>query len=204
MRAVVRRSVLLAAAAFTLVACGGGGGAGKAEGDVVMGRADAPVTVVEYASVTCGHCAAWNEEVFPEFKKKYVDTGQVKYVFREFPTAPQQISTAGFLVARCAGDDKYFQVVDALMRTQSVLQQTGDARAWLLQTAQSAGLTEERFNQCVGDEKALAAFNGRVEKAVKDGISVTPTFLVDGEKVEGAQSMAQLDALIQPKLKGGK
>jgi len=203
MRAVVRRSVILAAAALALAACGGKGSK-QAEGDMVMGRADAPVTVVEYASVTCGHCAAWNEEVFPEFKKKYVDTGKVRYVFREFLTPPQEVAAAGFLVARCAGDDKYFQVVDAIMRSQREMYESGDARGTLLRVAQSAGMTEDQFNKCVTDEAALKDLNARVEKGMKDGISSTPTFVIDGKQLVGAQPMAELDAAIQPKLAGKK
>src|SRR5688572_8278560 len=116
MRPVTRRLALtLAAAAALLAACGqGGGDAQVASDDMVMGKADAPVTVIEYASVTCSHCANFNATVFPAFKAKYVDTGQVKYVLREFLTPPVPIAAAGFLIARCAGPDKYFGVVDAI------------------------------------------------------------------------------------------
>ncbi|HYE41751.1 MAG TPA: DsbA family protein [Caulobacteraceae bacterium] len=196
---IARRTMILAAAAsaaLALAACGGAkDGAASAEGDMSMGRADAPVTVVEYASVTCSHCAAWNEEVFPAFKAKYIDTGQVRYVFREFPTAPAQVAAAGFLVARCAGDDKYFQVVDAIMRGQRAIFE-GDARGVLLRTAQSAGMTEEQFNACVTDEKALQALNKRVEAGVKAGVQSTPSFVVNGKMYEGAQPLAALDAAI--------
>ena len=196
---IARRTMILAAAAsaaLALAACTGGkDGQAAAEGDMSMGKADAPVTVVEYASVTCTHCAAWNEEVFPAFKAKYIDTGQVRYVFREFPTAPAQIAAAGCLVARCAGDDKYFQVVDAIMRGQREMFE-GDARGVLLRTAQSAGMTEEQFNACVTDEKALQALNKRVEVAVKAGVQSTPSFVINGKMYEGAQPLAQLDAAI--------
>ena len=116
-----RRAALTAAALAamaTVAGCTAKSG-GEAKGDMALGAgADAKVTVVEYASVTCGHCAVWNEEVWPEFKTKYVDTKKVRYVFREFPTPPQDIAVAGFLIARCAGEDKYFDVMHDIMASQ--------------------------------------------------------------------------------------
>ncbi len=197
-----RRLVLAAAAALTLAACNKGGGAGgAAEGEMSLGKADAPVTVIEYASVTCSHCAAWNEEVFPEFKKKYVDTGQVRYVFREFLTPPENVAAAGFLLARCAGDDKYFQIVDTVMRSQQEMART-QPREVLLRIARSAGMSEEQFTTCLEDEAATEALQSRVERYVRDEqIASTPTFVIGGQKHVGAQSMAKLDAAIQPLLK---
>lgn len=196
---IARRTMILGAAvsaAMALAACNNGKSeGGAAEGDMTLGNANAPVTVVEYASVTCTHCAAWNEEVFPAFKQKYIDTGQVKYVFREFPTAPAQVAAAGFLVARCAGEDKYFQVVDAIMRAQDQIF-AGDARGVLLRTAQSAGMTEQQFNACVTDEKALEQLNKRAEAAVEAGIQSTPSFVIGGKVLEGAQPLSALDAAI--------
>src|SRR5690606_7904485 len=91
-----------------------GSGAWAADGDMAIGPAKAKVTVIEYASVTCSHCADWSTNVFPAFKQKFVDTGRVRFVLRELPTQPPELATAGFLVARCAGPAKYFTVVDAL------------------------------------------------------------------------------------------
>lgn len=180
-----RRKALIAGAlsvaALTLAACNGGGGsaAAPAEGEMTMGSADAPVTVVEYASVTCGHCAAWNEQVWPEFKRRYIDTGRVRYVFREFPTPPQEIAVAGFLLARCAGEDRYFAVVDSIMRNQQAV--IGNPRQELLNIARTAGMNEEQFNQCVTDQAAVDALNARVQAAINAGVSGTPYFLVNGE-----------------------
>lgn len=203
MRAIARRTVILAAmaaAALTLAACGDKG-AGKAEGDMSLGDPNAKVKVIEYASVTCSHCAAWNEEVFPAFKAKYIDTGKVHYTFREFPTAPMPVAAAGFLLARCAGEDKYFEVVDAIMRSQQEMFESRDPRGTLLRVAQSVGMNEAEFEKCVSDEAALKEFTARTDAAIKAGIDSTPTFVIDGEKFVGAQSMAQLDAAIGPKLK---
>ena len=209
MRVVNRRFALISvvgAAALALAACGGGD-AGSAEGDMTLGAAeDAAVTVVEYASVTCSHCAAWNQAVWPEFKAKYVDTNQVRYVFRELPTPPIDVATAGFLIARCAAADgdveRYFTVVDAIMRAQDEIF-AGQGRAVLLRTAQAAGMNEAAFNACVTDEDAVLAMEGRVRQAQQMGVTGTPAFFVNGERVSDS-TLAGLSAAIDPLLAGGE
>ena len=198
MRLFDRRLVLALGLALSLTACNKGGATAASSDDMTLGNPDAKVTVVEYASASCSHCAKWNEEVFPAFKAKYVDTGRVHYVFREFLTPPIELASAAFLMARCAGKDKYFNVVDAVFRAQPVMYQTGDYRGELLRIANSAGMSEAEFTQCIRDDEALKALNDRVEKAVKDDkISGTPTFIVNGKKVgDGEMSMEQLDAAI--------
>jgi protein-disulfide isomerase len=195
--ASIRRSLAIAVAAtLALAACNKSGGAVSAD-DMSMGNAGAKVTVSEYASASCPHCARFNNEVFPEFKKKYIDTGKVRYVFHEFLTPPVQFAAAGFLTARCAGADKYFSVLDAIYRDQENIYKSNDLRGGLLRIAQSAGMTEKQFTDCISDEKALNALNARVEKSSKDdNISATPTFIVNGAKLEGEQTLAQLDAAI--------
>lgn len=200
-----RRAAITGAALATmaLAACGGGA-KGAAEGDMAQGAAEgAKVTVVEYASVTCPHCALWQEHTYPAFKAKYIDTGKVRYVFRELPTPPVDAATAGFLVARCAGPDKYFDVVHQLMRTQQEMI-TSSPRDWLLRTAQAAGLSEEQFNQCVTDKDAVAAMEKRVQAARAQGVSGTPAFYVNDVQVispggEGA-SLADLSTAIDAAL----
>ena len=198
MRSFARRSVLAAAAAIAtlaLAACGGGGGKVTAD-DMSLGKADAPVTVIEYASLACSHCAKWEKEVFPAFKTKYIDTGKVHYVYREFITSPPELAASGALLARCAGKDKYFTVVEAVFHAQEEIFTTGDIRGPLLRIAQTAGMTEADFDKCVGDEKALAAFNARVEKYAKDAkIEGTPTFFFNGDKYDkGEMTLAEVDA----------
>lgn len=205
MRALTRRFLPILAVAGLLAACGqggaGGGGSTDTAGEMFLGKADAPVTVVEYASVTCPHCAAFNEEVFPDFKAKYIDSGQVKYVFREFLTPPVPVAVAGFLIARCAGPDKYFGVIDALFHSQNEMYQT-EPRAVLFRVGNGAGLTDEQITACVSDTDAVAALEARVQRAIEvDKINATPTFIVNGKKLEGEQTMAQFDAAIQPLLK---
>ena len=206
MLAVTRRIALTLAAGAAAVALGAcnssdAGGKDAAAGEMSIGRADAPVTLIEYASVTCGHCAAWNEEVFPAFKAKYVDTGQVRYVMREMLTPPLPVASAGFLLARCAGKDRYFQVVDALFRGQQQIAQGVPARDMLLGVARSAGMTDEQFNACVTDEKQLEALNDRVEKWTREeAIEGTPTFQIGDTKLVGPRPLAEIEAALQPQL----
>ena len=165
--------------------------------DMSLGSPTAKVTVIEYASASCAHCARFNNEVYPAFKAKYIDTGKIHYVFREFLTPPPEFAAAGFLTARCAGKDKYFSVLDAIYHNQAAMFQSGDFRGGLLRIAQSAGLSEAQFNACVEDDKAIKALNDRVENYAKtDGIDSTPTFVVNGKKLVGEQSMATLDTAI--------
>jgi protein-disulfide isomerase len=202
MRAATRRLVLTAIAALSLAACGQANGAKPASGgaigdEMVQGNPNAKVTVVEYASASCPHCAQWHEEVYPSFKKKYVDTGQVKFVFREFITPPPEVAAAGALLARCAGKDKYFAVLDAVFRSQKEWGPTGDVRSSFLRIAQSFGMNEQQFTACVSNEKEQRALFDRVQRfATKEGISSTPTFVINGQKISGAASLAQLDAAI--------
>ena len=182
-----RRLMIFAAAAasLALAACNKAGGpTGPAE-----------VKVVEYASASCPHCARFNNDIFPGFKAKYIDTGKAYYTFKEYLTPPENVAAAGFLVSRCAGKDKYFTVLDAVYHSQQEMFQTGDFRGVLLRIAESAGLTEAQFNACLNDENAMKALNDRVTRAVQqDKVTGTPTFFFNGKKIaEGEVTEAQLD-----------
>lgn len=181
-----RRAALTAAALAamaTVAGCTAKGGA-AAQGDMGMGAGEgAKVTVIEYASVTCGHCAVWNEEVWPEFKTKYVDTKKVRYVFREFPTPPQDIAVAGFLIARCAGPDKYFDVVHDIMASQKEWVAGVAPRTTLFRAAAAAGLSQEQTEACISDKAAIEEMSNRIKAGIDAGVTGTPTFLVNGTKV---------------------
>jgi protein-disulfide isomerase len=193
-----------------LAACKPGGGAGVATADDMgLGNPSAKVQVVEYASLGCPHCAHWNNTVFPTFKTKYIDTGKVHYVLREFLTGDAPVASAGFLLARCAGKDKYFQVVDAVFHQEEPLLETGrtaEQRDALVKVAQSAGLTEAQFDACVGDDKSILALNGRSEKWAKDdNIQNTPTFVINGKVYDsGVMELDQLDKAIADAEAGAK
>jgi protein-disulfide isomerase len=194
-------AALAALAAAGLAGCGPDLTGARA-GDMALGDPRAKVTVVEYASASCSHCARFNIEVFPEFRRKYVQTGKVRYVFREYLTEPTVVAAAAFLLARCAGKDRYFAVLDQVFRSQQEMFDSGDFRGVLVRVASEAGFSEPQFSQCISDQKAKAALSERVERAVRqDHIQRTPTFVINGRKLEGEQTMAQLDAAIQPLLK---
>ncbi len=188
------------AAGLALAGCSKGPAAAGAPGadDMSLGNPDAKVKVVEYASASCSHCAVFNNTVFPAFKAKYIDTGKVQYTLKEFLTPPNEVAAAGFLLARCAGKDKYFTVLDSIYQNQAQMFQSGDFRGGLLRIAQSAGMTEPQFNACIGDDAARKALEARVEKHVRDDkISSTPTFLVNGKNIgAGEMTLPQLDAAI--------
>ena len=196
------RHIVIAAAALALLAgCNKSNGSLGAAGpdDMSLGNPQSKVLVAEYASVGCPHCAAFNNDVFPAFKAKYIDTGKVNYVFHEMLVGGQAevaMAEAGFLLARCAGKDKYFAVTDEIFHAQNQMFTSGDLRGGLLRIAQSLGMTEAQFNTCIGDQNALKALEARVDKAGKDGIQSTPTFIINGKKIEGEQTLAELDKAI--------
>ena len=186
---------LVAALGF-LAAAAGAAPADRLD-DMAMGAAKAPVTVIEYASAGCPHCATWEQEVFPAFKKRYIDTGQARFVFREMLYGDPAVAAAGFLTARCAGRDKYFQVVDAVFAAQPRIAVEGGPTGTLARIARDAGLSGARFAACLQDKAAIAALQARVDRHEKqDGITGTPTFVIAGRKLEGEQSVAELGAAI--------
>jgi protein-disulfide isomerase len=194
MRFLDRLFVTLAVS-LALVGCNKSGSA-VTDADMSMGSPTAKVTVIEYASASCPHCARWNNDVFPQFKAKYIDTGKVHYVFREFLTPPIEVASAGFLLARCAGKDKYFPILDAIYHNQAQMYESGDIRGGLLRIAQSMGMNEKQFNDCITNDDSLKALNDRVEKAQKEAkITGTPTFFYNDDRYDkGEMPMADLDA----------
>ena len=171
-----------------------------AEGDMSLGApVGARVTVIEYASVTCSHCARWHADVWPEFKARYVDTGKVRYVFREFPTAPVDVATAGFMLARCAGSDRYFEVIEALMSRQNEMLSAALPRTVLLDVAAGAGLSEAQFQTCLSDTAAVARIDARVRAGLAAGVDGTPSFFLNGKPVADSSLSglsADIDALL--------
>jgi protein-disulfide isomerase len=167
--------------------------------EMTLGDPNAKVTVVEYASDTCVHCARFGTTVFPAFKAKYIDTGKVYYTFREMlvgDATEQSMAAAGFLLARCAGRDKYFKITDAIFQNQNDIY--NDPRAGLLNIAQANGVDEKTFTDCVNDANALQALNTRVQNYVNnDHVEATPTFVVNGVAMEpGYHSLTEMDAAI--------
>lgn len=186
--------------AFSLAACGKTRSFEALPDDMDLGNKDAKITVVEYASVGCPICAKWQKEVWPSFKAKYVDTGKVHYVFREMLVGGQEevtVASAGFLLARCAGKDKYFAVNDAVFASQPGVFYA--PRETLLDIAKTAGVSEKQFDACMADEKQVTALNERVQNnAKKHEVDATPTFEINGQKMApGYHALAEIDAAIE-------
>lgn len=155
--------------------------------DMTMGNPDAKVTVVEFASVTCPHCADFYQYMFPTIKEKYIDTGKIRFVFREFPTAPAGLSYVGSVLARCAADkggsDAYFAVVDTLFKTQRTWIYGDDPKLELLKIAAQAGMNEKDFDACMKRQELVDLINKNVKEGAETyKISGTPTFVVNGTK----------------------
>jgi protein-disulfide isomerase len=168
--------------------------------DLTLGSADAPITVVEYASMTCGHCAHFHTTVFPTLKEKYVDTGKVRFVMREFPL--DNLAAAASMLARCAGEGKTFPLISALFAKQEDWAFVkGDPRPELLKFAKQAGFTQESFEKCLTDQKLLddiAAIRSRAAETF--GVSATPTFFINGKKLNGV-GLADFEKAFEPILK---
>ena len=200
-RSSLRALALLAAAGLALAACSKGGGEGASTSgpfnadEMTLGDPKAPVKMVEYASVTCPHCAKFNLTVFPQIRRRYIDSGKVHYTFKEILTDPQEVAAAGFLTARCAGTDKYFTVVDSIFKSQNEMFSGGSPLEVLRKVATGAGLSGKQFDACVHNEKALAALYDRVEKNSREGdVGGTPSFTLNGQKIkEGEMSAVEFD-----------
>ncbi|WP_293906700.1 DsbA family protein [Phenylobacterium sp.] len=170
----------------------------SAPGDMNLGNPRAPVHIVEYLSLTCPHCAHFNEEVYPAFKAKYIDTGRVYYTIRELLTSPAQVAAAGFLLARCGDGSKYFTIVDQVFKSQPRWQ-SGQIKPVFVEIAKANGITEAQFEACVADDKTNAALEGRLRYATEtDHVTGTPTFFINGVRMDNAQvpALTELDAAI--------
>ncbi len=175
--------------------------AGDALPDIVEGASDAPVTIIEYASMTCTHCAAFHATTYQELKRKYIDTGKVRFVLREFPLDPR--AAAAFMLARCGGDDKRTAIVDFLFAQQKTWAFADKPLAALADLLKQTGMNEAAFNACLANQdlyKKVLAVHDRAESLF--AIKATPTFFINGKKEDGEISIETLDKLIEPLLKG--
>jgi protein-disulfide isomerase len=162
--------------------------------EMSLGKADAPVTIVEYASMTCPHCAHFHDKTLPELKTKYIDAGKARLIFREFPFDPR--AEAGFMLARCSKDN-YFPMVDVLFKQQESWAGAKDAREALLQISKLAGFTQESFEACLTDQKLLNEIRSvRTRGAEEFKVDSTPTFFINGKQYKGALSVEEVSAII--------
>ncbi|HEY3814029.1 MAG TPA: thioredoxin domain-containing protein [Caulobacteraceae bacterium] len=170
--------------------------AGPAFTDYSIGDPHAKVTVIEYGSVSCPHCAHFAADVLPEFKKKWVDTGKVRYVFRETPIH-DQIDVAAFMLVHCTGPQNYAAAVDALFQGQDELFKTQDVKAWLIGAGAKFGMDEAKVQACVENQTVGQALVRHMQaENAEYKINQTPTLIVNGKKMKGDPTFANLDAAV--------
>lgn len=162
------------------------------DGDIPLGAEDAPVTIIEYASMTCPHCAAFHTETMPQLKKEYVDTGKVRFIFREFPL--DRIALRASMVARCAKPEKYYNFIDFLFKQQRSWLSSPDPIAALGRMASFGGMKKETFDRCMQDRDLKNEIMAtRLHGDKEMGVQATPTLFVNGEMIPGAASFETLD-----------
>ncbi|WP_174301465.1 thioredoxin domain-containing protein [Caulobacter sp. S45] len=173
----------------------------------VMGSAHAKVTIAEYASVACPHCARFDAQVFPALKARYVDTGKVRFELHEMLVGSPdmvQVAAAGFMLARCAGQTRYFPIVEAIYRAQPEIFSSNDPKSIFVRIAKDNGLDETQMDACISDKANIDALNQRVKYATDVAkIDSTPTFILNGTKLDehGREpDIALFDAALQPLL----
>jgi protein-disulfide isomerase len=165
-------------------------------GEMALGPENAKVTVIEYASASCPHCANFYKTTFQDLKKEYIDTGKIRFIFREFPH--NQPGLAAFMLARCAPKDKYFPIVDMLFEQQDKWLQA--PRDELFKIAQLAGFTQESFDACLKNEEVAKGIISVRDQAEGFGVDSIPTFFINGEKLKGETSIEEFRKIIDPLL----
>jgi protein-disulfide isomerase len=165
--------------------------------DRVLGKPDAPITIIEYASLTCPHCAAFNKDILPELKTRYVDTGKAKLIYRDYPLDQWALKAA--MLARCAPADKYFSFIDVLFQNQVTWATAKDQLAALERIGRLGGISAEQFNTCMQNralEDAVLAESLRGQKEFD--VQSTPTIIVNGKKVDNPLTFADFDKILKP------
>lgn len=165
-------------------------------GDKILGDENAPVTIVEYASMTCGHCANFHKNTWPALKEQYVETGKVRFIFREYPLNNEAYAMS--MLARCAPADKYFEIVDIMFEQLRSGGLSGEFLPALTSLSKQIGYTQDTFNECLTNQGLLDALVAEADRATqKFGVKSTPTFFINGEKHSGAMSIEQMGEIIE-------
>ena len=165
--------------------------------DLVQGSPSAPITIIEYASMTCVHCAAFHDTTWVELKSKYIDTGRAKFILREFPLDP--LATAGFMLARCAGPDKRNLLVDQLFSQQKSWAFVDKPIEPLLAVVKEIGMSQTDFETCLKNQDLYEQISQSRERAAEAfNIDSTPTFFVNGRKLSGELAISDFDRVIDP------
>ncbi len=166
--------------------------------DMTVGQANAPITIIEYSSLSCPHCATFHKDVFPELKSKYIDTGKVRYIMREFPL--NESALAGTVIARCLDSSRYFAFIHLLFQKQADWAYKEDALTPLKGYAKQAGLSEDDFNKCIDNEALQKKILAIRDEGQKKGVNATPSFFVNGMLLKGAPTLQGLEEAMKPYL----
>ncbi len=197
---VFAQVLMLVLALFVFSAPGRAAEPAYASGDMAIGAKDAPVTIVEYASMTCPHCANFHMGPFKELKAKYIDTGKVRLIFREFPLDSLALQAA--MLARCAGEKRFFGMLNVLFKSQSKWARAAKPQQALAKVARLGGFTEARFTICMKNQGlADMILNSRLKGNKEFDVNSTPSFIVNGVKTDGNMTISKWDALLATYLK---
>lgn len=207
---IAKTTLLLSAAALMMNACSdkgtstskGADGARTAyetSTDHALGDPKAPVTIVEYSSVTCGHCATWHATTLPDLMSKYIATGKVRYVIRPFPTGNVSLANAGHLLANCAPEDKYFDMIGVQMKRQRQIMTSANVKGEYVALAKSVGMDEAAFDACMSDPAGLERLQAVYDGGDNIGVTGTPMFFVNGKK-EQIFTIEEFDKVLAPLL----
>jgi protein-disulfide isomerase len=187
---ITRRNLLIAASTVAIVVAIAGIEGLQPAAAQSAGAAELMVTIVEYASMTCPHCAHFHETTYPELKKRYIDTGKVRFIFREFPLDP--LAAGASMLARCADKDKFYPLIETLFQQQTKWA-VEKPIPQLMAIAKQAGMSEQTFNACLSDQKMLDAMQAEQKRATeKFGVNSTPTLFVNGKKHVGGVSIEDM------------
>ena len=170
-------------------------------GDMVLGAAEAPVTIIEYASMTCPHCADFHNNTFPDLKAAYIDTGKVRLIYREFPLDPLALRAA--MLARCAGPKLFFAFIEVLFQKQSAWARADDPIAALAKLGRIGGIGRQRFDMCMSDQElATSILKTRLDGSQELEVDSTPTFIINGKRHRTSMDFEQFQRILEPILGG--
>ena len=170
-------------------------------GEQALGDPEAPVTMIEYASLTCSHCGDFYKKTFSALKEKYIDAGKVYFILREFPLDPLALAAA--MTAHCGPDEDYFAIIDSLFLNQEKWAYVENPAPALVSLLAPHGFTEESFATCVKDQKIVEGVIEVAQRGQALGVEGTPAFFINGEKFSGAMDIERLDTVLKPLLEGG-
>lgn len=166
--------------------------------DQILGRADAPVTIIEYASPTCSHCATFHKTVLPRLKTEWLDTGRARLIYRDYPTGPHALSVGAAMIPHCAGSERYFGLLGLIMEQQERWMGSDNPLADLKKLAKLAGLGEDKVDACLRRADLAGEIDARARDAYERlGIDGTPAFVINGKVLSGARPFEELDSALK-------